>query len=187
MLQNIGEHLLLNLDNSIQITPRRLSLDMPVLGQMSTSPRLFSSKRRRDRIDAANARNQRLSIELPALSKVRFFLEILHLKQSSTSLNSSRCEDGNLYLQEATRVKPGPRRRQNRGTYLQNSPHLIATDKQMALIEEKLWTMKLLRNRKLVQRRILNLASYNLNLPPSRRTRIKSNGPFQVNSRLHLG
>src|SRR6266487_2518612 len=134
MLQNISEHLLLNLDNSIQITPWRLSLDMPVLGQMSTSPRLFSSKRRRDGIDAANARDQCLSVELPALSKVCLFVEVFHFKQCRASLNSGRCEDGNLDLQEAMRVKPGSSSGQDRGADLQNSPHPIATDKKVAFV-----------------------------------------------------
>src|SRR6266487_4589992 len=57
LFQDVRQQLLLYPDNPVQITPGRLSLDMPVLGQMSPGTRLFSTKRWRHSIDPPNTRN----------------------------------------------------------------------------------------------------------------------------------
>src|SRR5881396_853336 len=157
---------------------------MPVFGQMPPGTRLFSTKRRRHRVDPPNTGNQRLSIQLPTLGKVRLLLKVFDLKQSSTSFDSRRRKDRNLNLQETMRVKPGSRRRQDHSPNLQNSPHPIATNNQVALIEEKLWTMKLLCNGKLVQSRILDPPRANLEFTPTRRSSIRPNHTLQFDCRL---
>src|SRR5437667_7376902 len=110
---------------------------------MPPGTRLFSTKRRSYSIDLPNTRDQRLSIQLPTLGKVRLLLKVLDLKQSSPSFDSRRSKYWNLNLQETMRVKPGPSRRQGHSPNPQNSPHPIATYKQVALIKEELRTMKL--------------------------------------------
>src|SRR5436309_13672390 len=109
---------------------------MPVLSQMPPGTRLFSTKRRGHSIDLPNTCDQRLSIQLPTLGKVRLLLKVFDRKQSSPSFDSRRRKYWNLNLQETMRVQPGSRRGQDRGSDPQHSPHPISSVNHRSSSEE---------------------------------------------------
>src|ERR1700756_4904066 len=84
------------------------------------------------------------------------------------------------------RVEPCSHTRQYRGSNLENSAHLLIPNIQVPLVQEKLGTMSLLRDRELVQRWIIDSSRTSLDLPASRRTRIRLNQALKRDSRLYL-
>src|SRR2546427_1266536 len=107
----MAQQFLFDLYDAVKVTPRRLSLHMPVLGQVPPRPRLLRPERWSNRIDAADTHNQRLSVQLPALGQVRFLIEIFHLEQRRSTFHGSRAKSWNMNLHEIVLVKPFANRR----------------------------------------------------------------------------
>src|SRR2546425_4845920 len=152
---------------------------------MPPSARFLRPERWSNSIDTADARYQRFCIQLPALRQVRFLIEILHLEQSRTALHGSRGKAWNMNLGKTVLVEPFANRRENDCSHSENRAHLIAADKQVPLIQEKLGTMELLCNRKLLKSRMHNSPLIDLNLSPARRPRIRFHLAPQLNTRLY--
>src|SRR2546425_1516772 len=152
---------------------------------MPPSPRLLRPERRSNGIDAAHARDQRLSIQLPALRQVRFLIEILHLEQSRPTLHGSRGKAGNMNLGKAVLVEPFANRGENHCPHSENRAHLVTPDKQVPLVQEKLGTMELFCNRKLFKSRMHDSPLIHLDLSPARRSGISFHLSPQLNTRLY--
>src|SRR5437879_11141742 len=165
--------------------PRRFSLIVPILCQVPPSARLLRPERCIDSIDAAHAREQSLSIQLPALRQVRFLIKILHLEKSRTALHGSRGKGWNMNLRKAVLVEPAANRRENHGPHSEDRAHLVTPDKQMPLIQKKLGTMELLCNRKLLKSRIDDSPLIHLDLSPARSPRLRFHSAPQLHTRLY--
>src|SRR2546426_10664496 len=145
---------------------------MPVLCQVTPGPRFLRPERWSNGVDTAYTCNQRLSVQLPALSQLGVFIEIFHLKQGRAAFPGSRGESWNLNLGEPVFVKPVANRGENDRPHSQNRTHLVTPNKQMSLVQEKLGTMELFRDRKLLKSRMHDSPFSYLNLSPARRTGI---------------
>ena len=77
-----------------------------------------------------------------------------------------------MNLGETVLVKPITNRREDDCTYPQNRAHLVTSNEEMPLVQEKLGTMELLRYRKLFESRMHDSPLIYLNLSPAGRSGI---------------
>src|SRR5260370_14772727 len=83
------------------------------------------------------------------------------------------------------RVKARASGRQYDGPDLENCTHLVIPDKEVSLVQQEIGSLKLLRNRKLLQSRRIHLAGVNHDLPSTYSTRIWFYLAFNLNARLY--
>src|SRR5438093_11326335 len=134
---------------------------------MTPRPRLFRPERRRNSVNVANARDQRFRVQLPALGQVGPLFKILHLEQCRPALNGGRGQRGNMHLGVPVLFEPGSGSREQPGPDSQNGLKLITSNVKVAVVQEKFRTMKLFRNRKLLQGSLDHFALISLQLPTS--------------------
>src|SRR6267378_1972858 len=90
-----------------------------------------------------------------------------------------------MNLGETMLVKPFANRRENDSPHLQNRAHLIAPNEQVPLVQEKLGTVELFGDRKLLESRMDDSPLIHLDLSPTWRSGIGFHLPMYLDTRLY--